>query len=293
VSSLSVADFWVIEELPGSFAACEQLVARANAHVPLPRDCPNPLPVPHTARPRIKWPLRISWSGVRRFGDFNDSGTGFCVVGERVRGLVEENGLKGFIFRELKFVKHTPIRDQAFAPNEVEGKFWALDAERTLALSFGPSHPVEVETVCERCGWTEVAFPRKGELSVLRDGWDGHDVFRLKYLDHFCVSSRFRKLVRAAKLTLVDFFPLADFGSPSLRKQFWGPISKRKEEWVRQNERSARRLAIMEEGRYDDPELRRWLASTRRKMQDNKRRNDLVRRRALRRLRESDYGYLS
>ena len=218
------------------------------AHIPKTHDCPNSKPRGHWVWPEIKWPLRVSWycwsgSGIRRYGDFNEINLPFgLVVGERVRKLVEENELKGFVFRKIRMVKHRPLREQAFAPEEVQGKFWVLDADLTLSLSFGRSNKMEVKRMCDVCGWTEVAFPRKGKLSVEADGWDGHDAFRIRYLDLFAVSSRFRKLVRAAKLTLIDFEPLSDLGSAEAREEFKGPVSKREEEFLRENVRMTRIL---------------------------------------------------
>jgi hypothetical protein len=291
MQKLRVDNFWILSNLPGRFAACQQLVARANARAELVRNCPNPSPVPHRVQLPVKWPLRVSWSGVRRFGDFNDNDTGFCIVGERVRNLIEANALKGFVFREVECVKHVPIRDQAFSPAEVQGKFWALDAELTLEVSFGELNPIEVAVLCSKCGLTEIAFPRKGDLAIVPDGWSGHDAFRLRYLDHLCVSSRFRKLVRTAKLTLVDFFPLSNLGTPEVRKELKGPVSKRIEEMVRQKELSSRVAAAIDEGRMDDPEVRKVLRHTK-WMKENSKRNSAIRTRGLRLLRESEYGYL-
>ena len=37
----------------------------------------------------------------------------------------------------------------------------------------------------------KLLFHRKDELSVELDGWNGHDAFRIKHLEHFCVQLAF------------------------------------------------------------------------------------------------------
>ena len=292
MKTLSVKDCWILNDLPGSFAAGEHRTARANVRFPERYTCANSKPIPHMVAPPIKQPVRVSWSGARRFGDFNYTGDPFgIIVGQRVRRLVEENGLKGFVFRDVRFVQHKPLRDQAFAPEEVQGKFWALDAEIALSLTFGPSHPIEVKQVCDLCKWTEIAFPRKGEITLDFNGWDGHDAFRIKHVDCFGVSARFRRLVRSAQMTLIDFSPLSELGTEEARAELWGPVSKRLAEVASIDEQYRRRLADWNQGLVDEKYMNELLSDPMID-EDASKKQELLRRRAFRILRKSGYGYL-
>ncbi len=194
----------MLTERGSHYAASEGLVASAHGHYPTTRLCENTLPMPHRAEQPVKLPLKVSWSGPRRFGDFHGiHDPRYMLVGERVRDMVRDNCLKGFVFHDVKVIKHEPLRDQAFSPAEMRGRFWALDAELQLGLSFGRTKRLEIMKLCDVCGWTEFGFPAAGQMSIKRDGWDGHDLFRVEGLDTICVSSRFRKLAKKAKLTLI------------------------------------------------------------------------------------------
>jgi hypothetical protein len=164
MNAFAIKDFWILDVDSAASIANFGYTVMIQVHWRGPSDCPNPKPVPHHTGDRfLKRPVKVSLHGKRRMGDFNANSRSMIIVGERVRRLVEENRLKGFAFLPLKFVRHNPIKGQAFSTEELEGRFWELGVD--LTLPFGASYPFRIITICEQCGWQEQMFPKTGKLS--------------------------------------------------------------------------------------------------------------------------------